>query len=85
MKERIFVIGGNYSTTIEEYLVRDRRWRKRAPFAVGRNNHAVAAVNVATSPDEEEEEGGTKKTLISIFGASGPVSSCAVFDTIQDR
>ncbi|BHF85360.1 hypothetical protein SprV_1002852400 [Sparganum proliferum] len=80
--ESIFVVGGNtaqesYSTSVEEFLVAERRWRKRASLAVGRRRHAAAVVTGA---------GG--EALIGVFGGwrnYGPLSSCQVYEVSRDR
>nr|VZI48610.1 unnamed protein product [Spirometra erinaceieuropaei] len=80
--ESIFVVGGNtvqgrFSTSVEEFLVAERRWRKRASLAVGRDGHAAAVVT---------EAGG--ETLIGVFGGygnGGYLSSCEVYEVGRDR
>ncbi|BHF85738.1 hypothetical protein SprV_1002891000 [Sparganum proliferum] len=80
--ESIFVVGGDtaqgyYSTSVEEFLVAERRWRKRASLAVGRSWHAAAVVTGA---------GG--EALIGVFGGwrnYGPLSSCQVYEVSRDR
>ncbi|BHF85785.1 hypothetical protein SprV_1002895700 [Sparganum proliferum] len=80
--ESIFVVGGDtaqgyYSTSVEEFLVAERRWRKRASLAVGRNSHAAAVLT---------EAGG--ETLIGVFGGYGNgrcLSSCEVYEVSRDR
>ncbi|BHF85193.1 hypothetical protein SprV_1002835600 [Sparganum proliferum] len=80
--ESIFVVGGDtaqgwYSTSVEEFLVAERRWRKRASLAVGRNGHAAAVLT---------EAGG--EALIGVFGGwgnGGRLSSCEVYDVGGDR
>ncbi|BHF83453.1 hypothetical protein SprV_0902659500 [Sparganum proliferum] len=80
--ESIFVVGGNtaqgrYSTSVEEFLVAERRWRKRASLAVGRIWHAAAILT---------EAGG--EALIGVFGGwgnGGPLSSCEVYEVSRDR
>ncbi|BHF85008.1 hypothetical protein SprV_1002816400 [Sparganum proliferum] len=81
--ESIFVVGGNtaqqeYSTSVEEFLVAERRWRKRASIAVGRNAHAAAVLT---------EAGG--EALIGVFGGyngnGGCLSSCEVYEVGGDR
>ncbi|BHF85987.1 hypothetical protein SprV_1002916500 [Sparganum proliferum] len=80
--ESIFVVGGNTaqgscSTSVEEFLVAERRWRKRASPAVGRSYHAAAVLT---------EAGG--ETLIGVFGGcgnGGRLSSCEVYEVSRDR
>ncbi|BHF85313.1 Kelch-like member 35 [Sparganum proliferum] len=81
--ESIFVVGGNtvqgcYSTSVEEFLVAERRWRKRASLAVGRDRHAAAVLT---------EAGG--EALIGVFGGynrnGGRLSSCEVYEVSRDR
>ncbi|BHF85773.1 Kelch-like protein 12 [Sparganum proliferum] len=76
--ENIFVVGGNaaqqdHSTSVGEFLVAERRWRKRASLAVGRSCHAAAVLT---------EAGG--EALIGVFGGfngnAGPLSSCEVYE-----
>nr|VZI37400.1 unnamed protein product [Spirometra erinaceieuropaei] len=80
--ESIFVVGGNTaqqedSTSVEEFLVAERRWRKRASLAVGRNKHAATVLT---------EAGG--EALIGVFGGygnGGRLSSCEVYEVSRDR
>ncbi|BHF85214.1 hypothetical protein SprV_1002837700 [Sparganum proliferum] len=80
--ESIFVVGGRtaqgrYSTSVEEFLVAERRWRKRASLAVGRSAHAAAVLTGA---------GG--EALIGVFGGwgnGGRLSSCEVYEVSRDR
>nr|VZI46840.1 unnamed protein product [Spirometra erinaceieuropaei] len=80
--ESIFVVGGNTaqasnSTSVEEFLVAERRWRKRASLAVGRSEHAATVVR--------EAGGGA---LIGVFGGwgnGGRLSSCEVYEVSRDR
>ncbi|BHF82826.1 hypothetical protein SprV_0802596500 [Sparganum proliferum] len=80
--ESIFVVGGDtaqgsYSTSVEEFLVAERRWRKRASLAVGRRGHAAAVLT---------EAGG--EALIGVFGGYGNgerLSSCEVYEVSGDR
>ncbi|BHF85644.1 hypothetical protein SprV_1002881600 [Sparganum proliferum] len=85
--ESIFVVGGNtaqgsYSTSVEEFLVAERRWRKRASLAVGRSHHAAAVLTGA---------GG--EALIGVFGGINEdgnvndeyLSSCEVYEVSRDR
>nr|VZI37428.1 unnamed protein product [Spirometra erinaceieuropaei] len=81
--ESIFVVGGDtaqgcYSTSVEEFLVAEGRWRKRASLAVGRNKHAAVVVT---------EAGG--ETLIGVFGGfhsnDERLSSCEVYEVSRDR
>ncbi|BHF85247.1 Kelch-like member 35 [Sparganum proliferum] len=81
--ESIFVVGGStalesYSTSVEEFLVAERRWRKRASLAVGRSGHAAAVLT---------EAGG--EALIGVFGGYNSndkyLSSCEVYEVGGDR
>ncbi|BHF85386.1 Kelch-like protein 5 [Sparganum proliferum] len=79
--ESIFVVGGNtaqgsYSTSVEEFLVAERRWRKRASLAVGRHQHAAAVLTEAAG-----------EALIGVFGGykGGSLSSCEVYEVSRDR
>ncbi|BHF85593.1 hypothetical protein SprV_1002876200 [Sparganum proliferum] len=80
--ESIFVVGGDTaqqadSTSVEEFLVAERRWRKRASLAVGRSQHAAAVLT---------EAGG--EALIGVFGGWGNgrcLSSCEVYEVSRDR
>nr|VZI44886.1 unnamed protein product [Spirometra erinaceieuropaei] len=80
--ESIFVVGGDTaqqedSTSVEEFLVAERRWRKRASLAVGRSLHAAAVLT---------EAGG--EALIGVFGGwgnGGRLSSCEVYEVNRDR
>nr|VZI47831.1 unnamed protein product [Spirometra erinaceieuropaei] len=80
--ESIFVVGGHTaqasnSTSVEEFLVAERRWRKRASLAVGRSEHAAAVLT---------EAGG--EALIGVFGGfrnGGRLSSCEVYEVARDR
>ncbi|BHF85686.1 hypothetical protein SprV_1002885800 [Sparganum proliferum] len=81
--ESIFVVGGDtaqgrYSTSVEEFLVAERRWRKRASLAVGRYGHAAAVLT---------EAGG--EALIGVFGGYNSndkyLSSCEVYEVSRDR
>nr|VZI44849.1 unnamed protein product [Spirometra erinaceieuropaei] len=79
--ESIFVVGGDtaqgwYSTSVEEFLVAERRWRKRASLAVGRSYHAAAVLT---------EAGG--EALIGVFGGynGSRLSSCEVHEVGRDR
>nr|VZI41718.1 unnamed protein product [Spirometra erinaceieuropaei] len=79
--ESIFVVGGNtaqgsYSTSVEEFLVAERRWCKRASLDVGRRVHAAAVLT---------EAGG--EALIGVFGGlgnDGCLSSCEVYEVSRD-
>ncbi|BHF83324.1 NudC domain-containing protein 3 [Sparganum proliferum] len=81
--ERIFMIGGeNDPRRVDEFLVREGRWRERASLVVGRQWHAAAAV--ANKNGEEAS--------IGVFGGSFNdginwtfLSSCEVYDVRQDR
>nr|VZI32264.1 unnamed protein product [Spirometra erinaceieuropaei] len=79
--ESIFVVGGSASCErrVDEFLVREGRWRDRAPLAVGRWGHAAAVVKVPTAAADGEE------TLIDDFGGWDPISSCEIYDVRQDR
>ncbi|BHF74257.1 distal tubule morphoproteinsis [Sparganum proliferum] len=93
-EESIFVVGGEIGlrvgvTCVEEFLVRERRWRKRAALAVGRSAHAAAVVKVDSAAADEERQ---ERTLIGVFGGSSNeggawenLSSCEVYDVRQDR
>ncbi|BHF85072.1 hypothetical protein SprV_1002823000 [Sparganum proliferum] len=81
--ESIFVVGGDiaqqeYSTSVEEFLVAERRWRKRASLAVGRRWHAAAVLT--------EAEG---EALIGVFGGYNGndegLSSCEVYEVSRER
>uniref|UniRef100_A0A0X3PWC6 Influenza virus NS1A-binding protein homolog A n=1 Tax=Schistocephalus solidus TaxID=70667 RepID=A0A0X3PWC6_SCHSO len=78
--ESIFVIGGEteeerYTRSVVEFLMREGRWRERAPLAVERKCHAAAVVKA-----------GGEKTLIGVFGGVGGVgASCEVYDVSQNR
>ncbi|BHF85267.1 Kelch-like protein 12 [Sparganum proliferum] len=79
--ESIFVVGGNAAqqvctTSVEEFLVAERRWRKRASLVVGRSYHAAAVLT---------EAGG--EALIGVFGGynRGWLSSCEVYEVSRDR
>ncbi|BHF85691.1 Kelch-like protein 12 [Sparganum proliferum] len=80
--ESIFVVGGvtaqeSYSTSVEEFLVAERRWRKRASLAVGRSYHAAAVLT-----------GAAGEALIGVFGGCrnfGWLSSCEVYEVSRDR
>ncbi|BHF74292.1 BTB And C-terminal Kelch [Sparganum proliferum] len=84
----IFVVGGgNASRDVDEFLMREGRWRERAPLAVGRQEHAAAVVRIPAAADANGEE-----ALIGVFGGLGgedsqlePISSCEVYDVRQDR
>nr|VZI25126.1 unnamed protein product [Spirometra erinaceieuropaei] len=81
-EESIFVVGGGEggsSRRVDEFLVREGRWRERAPLAVGRFGHAAAVVKLPTAAVDGEE------TLIGVFGGLGPISFCEVYDVRQDR
>ncbi|BHF85827.1 hypothetical protein SprV_1002900000 [Sparganum proliferum] len=80
--ESIFVVGGRtaqqeYSTSVEEFLVAERRWRERASLAVGRSQHAAAVLTEAAG-----------EALIGVFGGCGNgrcLSSCEVYEVGRDR
>nr|VZI27131.1 unnamed protein product [Spirometra erinaceieuropaei] len=80
--ESIFVVGGNtaqgrYSTSVEEFLVAERRWRKRASLAVGRNGHAAAVLT--------EAGGGALIGVFGGYGNGGRLSSCEIYEVSRDR
>nr|VZI48867.1 unnamed protein product [Spirometra erinaceieuropaei] len=67
---------------VDEFLVREGRWRERMPLAVARCFHAAAVVNVPATAAAGE------KTLIGAFcglGGDGCLSSCELYDVSQDR
>nr|VZI12673.1 unnamed protein product [Spirometra erinaceieuropaei] len=80
--ESIFMIGGdNGPRRVDEFLVRDGRWRERASLVDGRQWHAAAAV---VNKNGEE-------VMIGVFGGSFNdgngwtfLSSCEVYDVRQD-
>ncbi|BHF85631.1 hypothetical protein SprV_1002880000 [Sparganum proliferum] len=82
--ESIFVVGGStaqegrFSTSVEEFLVAERRWRKRASLAVGRSWHAAAVLTEAAG-----------EALIGVFGGVndnvGYLYSCEVYEVSRDR
>ncbi|BHF62592.1 Kelch-like protein 18 [Sparganum proliferum] len=85
-EENIFVVGdGVNDGRFGEFLVKEGRWRERAPLAVGRRRHAAAVVKVPTAAVDGEE------TLIGVFGGSkcgvlvSPMSYCEVYEVRQDR
>ncbi|BHF70941.1 Kelch-like protein 18 [Sparganum proliferum] len=82
--ESIFVVGGGGGFSperrVDEFLVREGRWRERAPLAVGRWGHAAAVVKVPTAAAADGEE-----TLIGVFGGSPCRTSCEVYEVRQDR
>ncbi|BHF81436.1 Kelch-like protein 21 [Sparganum proliferum] len=82
--ESIFVVGGRDGSSskrrVDEFLVREGRWRERAPLAVGRAGHAAAVVKVPAAAAADGEE-----ALIGVFGGRGPLSSCKVYEVRQDR
>ncbi|BHF62605.1 hypothetical protein SprV_0200559000 [Sparganum proliferum] len=84
-EKNIFVVGdGVDDGRFGEVLVKEGRWRERAPLAVGRRRHAAAVVKVPTAAADGEE------TLIGVFGGSkcgvlvSPMSSCEVYEVRQD-
>ncbi|BHF77172.1 Kelch-like protein 36 [Sparganum proliferum] len=81
-EESIFVVGGGVGERrVDEFLVREGRWRERAPLAVIRAFHAAAVVKVPTAAADADGE----ETLIGVFGGLGPISSCEVYEVRQDR
>ncbi|BHF85225.1 hypothetical protein SprV_1002838800 [Sparganum proliferum] len=79
----IFVVGGDTaqqedSTSVEEFLVAERRWRKRASLAVGRSCHAAAVLTEAAG-----------EALLGVFGGYNLndkyLSSCEVYEVSRDR
>nr|VZI42025.1 unnamed protein product [Spirometra erinaceieuropaei] len=93
--ESIFVVGGGSGDArrrVDEFLVREGRWRERAPLAVGRAWHAAAVVKVPTAAAAAAAAAADgEETLIGVFGGSTngifvvPISSCEVYDVRQDR
>ncbi|BHF70842.1 hypothetical protein SprV_0401389500 [Sparganum proliferum] len=91
--ESIFVVGGGWGDSkrrVDEFLVREGRWRERAPLAVERSRgHAAAVVKVPTAAAAAAADG--EETLIGVFGGStnwilaNPISSCEVYEVRQDR
>nr|VZI10414.1 unnamed protein product [Spirometra erinaceieuropaei] len=86
--ESIFVVGGGWNGSalvdVDEFLMREGRWRKRAPLAVRRQQHAAAVVKVHAVDGEE--------MVIGIFGGAFKeggnwtyLASCEVYDVRQDR
>ncbi|BHF80261.1 BTB And C-terminal Kelch [Sparganum proliferum] len=86
--ESIFVVGGQGDcrglVDVDEFLVREGRWRERAPLAVRRQQHAAAVVKVHAVDGEE--------ALIGVFGGCFKegdswthLSSCEVYDVSQNR
>nr|VZI07146.1 unnamed protein product [Spirometra erinaceieuropaei] len=84
--ESIFVVGGEWdgSTRVDEFLVREGRWRQRAPLATERRWHAAAVMkaHVAAAAAADGE-----KALIGVFGGWGGerLSSCELYDVSQNR
>ncbi|BHF61688.1 regulation of lateral pseudopodium assembly [Sparganum proliferum] len=76
LEEKVF----DSKRRVDEFLVREGRWRERAPLAVGRWGHAAAVVKVPTAAAADGEE-----TLIGVFGGWGPLPSCEVYEVRQDR
>nr|VZI49205.1 unnamed protein product [Spirometra erinaceieuropaei] len=87
--ESIFVVGGGWNSTalvdVDEFLVREGRWRERAPLADRRQARAATVVKVHAAAAVDGEE-----TLISIFGGAFEdggnwtnLASCEVFDMAQ--
>ncbi|BHF76907.1 Kelch-like protein 18 [Sparganum proliferum] len=85
--ESIFVVGGGCNpvrTDVDEFLVREGRWRQRMPLAVAHWFHAAAVTKVPATAAAAAGE----KTLIGVFGGWGGdarLSSCELYDTSQDR
>ncbi|BHF70909.1 Kelch-like protein 21 [Sparganum proliferum] len=79
--ESIFVVGGWGERRVDEFLVREGRWRERAPLAVGRWGHAAAVVKVPTAAAAAADG---EETLIGVFGGFC-LSSCEVYEVRQDR
>ncbi|BHF79653.1 BTB And C-terminal Kelch [Sparganum proliferum] len=86
--ESIFVVGGQGAcwglVDVDEFLVREGRWRERAPLAVRRQEHAAAVVKVHAADGEE--------ALIGVFGGCfkegdswTQLASCEVYDVSRDR
>ncbi|BHF80259.1 BTB And C-terminal Kelch [Sparganum proliferum] len=87
--ESIFVVGGGRGdcrglVDVDEFLVREGRWRERAPLAVRHQQHAAAVVKVNAVDGEE--------ALIGIFGGGFKegnswtcLASCEVYDVSRDR
>ncbi|BHF80233.1 Kelch-like protein 21 [Sparganum proliferum] len=86
--ESIFVVGGGLNGSglvdVDEFLVREGRWRERAPLAVRRQQHAAAVVKVHAVEREE--------TVIGVFGGCfkeadswTDLASCEVYDVSRDR
>ncbi|BHF76832.1 hypothetical protein SprV_0501993100 [Sparganum proliferum] len=85
-KKSIFVVGGYNPALaeVDEFLVREGRWRQRMPLAVARWFHAAAVMKVPATAAAAAGE----KTLIGVFGGrggDGRLSSCELYDTSQDR
>nr|VZI03780.1 unnamed protein product [Spirometra erinaceieuropaei] len=84
--ESIFVVGGGCNPVradVDEFLVREGRWCERTPLAFARLEHAAAVTKVPAIAAAAEE-----KTLIGVFGGWGRdarLSSCELYDVIQDR
>ncbi|BHF76896.1 BTB And C-terminal Kelch [Sparganum proliferum] len=83
--ESIFVVGGcnPRRADVDEFLVREGRWRERTPLAVARWAHAAAVMKVPATAAAAGE-----KTLIGVFGGwggDGRLSSCELYDVSQDR
>ncbi|VDN24724.1 unnamed protein product [Dibothriocephalus latus] len=89
----IFVVGGSSAqqqgiTSVQEFTVRERRWRTRAPLACRRQEHAAAVVRVAAADGKE----GGEKSLIAIVGGCfqegdtwTQLASCELYDVNQNR
>nr|VZI43320.1 unnamed protein product [Spirometra erinaceieuropaei] len=68
---------------VDEFLVREGRWRQRMPPAIARWAHAAAVIKV---PPAAAAAG--QKALIGVFGGwdgNARLSSCELYDVSQDR
>ncbi|BHF76839.1 Kelch-like protein 18 [Sparganum proliferum] len=89
-EESIFVVGGcnPVRADVDEFLLREGRWRERTPLAVGRRFHAAAVMKVPAAAAAAAAAAAREKTLIGVFGGrggDGRLSSCELYDTSQDR
>ncbi|BHF73806.1 hypothetical protein SprV_0401689000 [Sparganum proliferum] len=86
--ESIFVVGGEWdgSTRVDEFLVREGRWRQRAPLAIERRWHAATVMKVHVAAAAHADADG-EKSLIGVFGGWGGerLSSCELYDVSQNR